>query len=173
MNIMKFFRSLLLIAIALAVVYISVLICIDNGDWAYALARAFGYEEKYASNIGLLAIAIQSLFFTSDWFYARISGLINRRLKKSNGINRQIYIGYKAGIEFLIALPKRTILFTFYLLLIILESIGMIEKAKDYAAVIIFIIAVDRVTKIWPEEKKRFKEFGNKVRKHIKNMESN
>ena len=66
------------------------------------------------------------------------------------------------------ALPKRTILFGFYLVLIVGESLGLVENAKDYTAVIVFIIAIDRVTKIWPEEKERLKAFSHKVAKRIK-----
>ena len=42
------------------------------------------------------------------------------------------------------------------------------RNAKDYTAVIVFIIAIDRVTKIWPEEKERLKAFSHKVAKRIK-----
>lgn len=68
------------------------------------------------------------------------------------------------------ALPKRTILFSFYLVLTILETLGVIDSAKDYAVVIVFIIAVDRVTKIWPEEKRRMVEFSQKIKKGIKSV---
>ncbi|MGT2884147.1 hypothetical protein ACVRZS_04230 [Streptococcus ferus] len=165
---MKMIKAFPLILVAVAVVYFSIYICIDNGAWAYIAARFFGFEEKYASNVEWIAIAIQSLFFTSDWFYARIRAFLNRRLQKSKGLNHQIYLGYKAGIECLMALPKRTILFGFYLVLIVGESLGLVENAKDYTAVIVFIIAIDRVTKIWPEEKERLKAFSHKVAKRIK-----
>ncbi|HFI0130395.1 TPA: hypothetical protein ACGOSD_000583 [Streptococcus suis] len=168
---LKYLRALPLIVVAGAVVYLSIWMWIDNGDWTYIIARVSGMTEKHANNLALIAIAIQSLFFTSDWFYKRIRAFLNRRLEKAKGLNRQIYLGYKAGIEFLMALPKRTILFTFYLLLVVAESVGLIEKAKDYAAVIIFIIAVDRVTKIWPEEKRRMIEFSQKIKKRIKSVE--
>ncbi|HFI0235649.1 TPA: hypothetical protein ACGOVC_001241 [Streptococcus suis] len=167
----KIFRALPLIVVAGAVVYLSIWMWVDNGDWTYIIARVSGMTEKHANNLSLIAIAIQSLFFTSDWFYSRIRAFLNRRLEKAKGLNRQIYLGYKAGIEFLMVLPKRTILFTFYLLLVVAESVGLIEKAKDYAAVIIFIIAVDRVTKIWPEEKRRMIEFSQKIKKRIKSVE--
>ncbi|MDY2959219.1 MAG: hypothetical protein SOR72_00270 [Hornefia sp.] len=170
-HIMRFIRSVLLVVIAVAVVYLSIYICISNSDWVYVFARLFGFKEKHANNISLLAIALQSLFFTSDWFYNHISAFIDRKLERANELNSQIYMGYKAGVEFLIALPKRTILFSFYLLLITMESVGLIDKAKDYAAVIIFIIAIDRVTKIWPEEKKRLREFGSRIKKHVKDIE--
>ncbi|HEL2737788.1 TPA: hypothetical protein UDO34_000562 [Streptococcus suis] len=164
----KYLRALPLIVVAGAVVYFSILIWIDNGDWTYIIARVFGMTEKHANNLSLIAIAIQSLFFTSDWFYNRIRAFINRRLEKARGLNRQIYLGYKAGIEFLMALPKRTILFSFYLVLTILENLGVIDSAKDYAVVIVFIIAVDRVTKIWPDEKRRMNEFSQKIKKRIR-----
>ncbi|HFU4458622.1 TPA: hypothetical protein ACGPAL_000163 [Streptococcus suis] len=167
----KIFRALPLIVVAGAVVYLSIWIWIDNGDWTYIIARVFGMTEKHANNLSLIAIAIQSLFFTSDWFYSRIRAFLNRRLERAKGLNRQIYLGYKAGIEFLMALPKRTILFSFYLLLTILENLGVIDSAKDYAVIVIFIIAVDRVTKIWPEEKRRMMEFGQKIKKRIKSVE--
>lgn len=170
-NIEKIFRALPLIVVAGAVVYLSIWIWIDNGDWTYIIARVFGMTEKHANNLSLIAIAIQSLFFTSDWFYSRIRAFLNRRLERAKGLNRQIYLGYKAGIEFLMALPKRTILFSFYLLLTILENLGVIDSAKDYAVIVIFIIAVDRVTKIWPEEKRRMMEFGQKIKKRIKSVE--
>lgn len=163
----RLFRALPLILVAGAVVYLSIWMWIDNGDWTYIIARVSGMTEKHANNLALIAIAIQSLFFTSDWFYSRIRTFINRRLEKSRGLNRQIYLGYKVGIEFLMALPKRTILFSFYLILTILENLGVIDSAKDYAVVIVFIIAVDRVTKIWPEEKRRMIEFSQKIRKRI------
>ncbi|HEL1624558.1 TPA: hypothetical protein TXL55_000354 [Streptococcus suis] len=167
----KIFRALPLIVVAGAVVYLSIWIWIDNGDWTYIIARVSGMTEKHANNLSLIAIAIQSLFFTSDWFYSRIRAFLNRRLERAKGLNRQIYLGYKAGIEFLVALPKRTILFSFYLLLTILENLGVIDSAKDYAVIVIFIIAVDRVTKIWPEEKRRMMEFGQKIKKRIKSVE--
>lgn len=47
----------------------------------------------------------------------------------------------------------------------------MINSAKDYAVVVIFIIAVDRVTKIWPEEKRRMVEFSQKIKRRIKSVE--
>ncbi|WFB92167.1 hypothetical protein NWE22_01200 [Streptococcus parasuis] len=168
---LKYIRALPLVIVAGAVVYFSIIICLDNGDWTYIFARVFGMDAEHANNLAYIAIAIQSLFFTSDWFYKRIRTFLNRRLENAKGLNRQIYLGYKAGIEFLMALPKRTILFTFYLLLVVAESVGLIEKAKDYAAVIIFIIAVDRVTKIWPEEKRRMIEFSQKIKKRIKSVE--
>lgn len=169
---LKWIKAVPLLLIAVVVVWFSIYSCLDNGDWVYSVARSAGFEEKYASNIGLMAIALQSLFFTSDWFYSRIKNVLNRRLKKAKGLNRQIYLGYKAGVECLMALPKRSILFSFYLLLVILESVGLIEKVKDYAVVIVFIIAIDRVTKIWPEEYRRFKEFTQKARKRISQLES-
>ncbi|WP_105113888.1 hypothetical protein [Streptococcus suis] len=167
----KIFRALPLIVVAGAVVYLSIWMWVDNGDWTYIIARVSGMTEKHANNLSLIAIAIQSLFFTSDWFYSRIRAFLNRRLERTKGLNRQIYLGYKAGIEFLMALPKRTILFSFYLLLTILENLGVIDSAKDYAVIVIFIIAVDRVTKIWPEEKRRMMEFGQKIKKRIKSVE--
>ncbi|HFI0633606.1 TPA: hypothetical protein ACGO2G_000057 [Streptococcus suis] len=166
----KIFRALPLIVVAGAVVYLSIWIWIDNGDWTYIIARVSGMSFEHANNLSLIAIAIQSLFFTSDWFYSRIRAFLNRRLERAKGLNRQIYLGYKAGIEFLMALPKRTILFSFYLLLTILENLGVIDSAKDYAVIVIFIIAVDRVTKIWPEEKRRMMEFGQKIKKRIKSV---
>lgn len=169
-NIEKIFRALPLIVVAGAVVYLSIWIWIDNGDWTYIIARVSGMSVEHANNLSLIAIAIQSLFFTSDWFYSRIRAFLNRRLERAKGLNRQIYLGYKAGIEFLMALPKRTILFSFYLLLTILENLGVIDSAKDYAVIVIFIIAVDRVTKIWPEEKRRMIEFGQKIKKRIKSV---
>ncbi|MGU7925573.1 hypothetical protein ACS6ZD_03060 [Streptococcus suis] len=167
---LKYIRALPLVIVAGAVVYFTIFICIDNGDWTYVVTRALGLKEEHANNVSLIVIGAQSLFLTSDWFYKRIRAFLNRRLEKAKGLNWQIYLGYKAGIEFLMALPKRTILFTFYLLLVVAESVGLIEKAKDYAAVIIFIIAVDRVTKIWPEEKRRMMEFGQKIKKRIKSV---
>ena len=167
---MKIIKALPLILIAGAFIFLSIYICLDNGAWAYLVARLMGLEEKYASNMEWLAIAAQSLFLTSDWFYGRIRAFLNRRLEKSSGLNHQIYLGYKVGIECLMALPKRTILFAFYLLLIIAESLGLIASAKDYTTVIVFIIAVDRVTKIWPEEKGRFKEFSQKIRRRFKSV---
>lgn len=169
-NIEKIFRALPLIVVAGAVVYFSIWMWVDNGDWTYIIARVSGMTEKHANNLALIAIAIQSLFFTSDWFYSRIRSFLNRRLERARGLNRQIYLGYKAGVEFLMALPKRTILFSFYLLLTILENLGVIDSAKDYAVVIVFIIAVDRVTKIWPEEKRRMIEFSQKIKKGIKSV---
>ena len=167
----KYLRAFPLIVVAGAVVYLSIIICLDNGDWTYIVARVFGMSVEHANNLAYIAIAMQSLFFTSDWFYSRIRSFLNRRLEKAKGLNRQLYLGYKVGIEFLMALPKRTILFSFYLLLTILENLGVIASAKDYGVVVIFIIAVDRVTKIWPEEKRRMAAFSQKIKKRIKSVE--
>ena len=167
---LKYIRALPLVIVAGAVVYFSIIICLDNGDWTYIFARVFGMDAEHANNLAYIAIAIQSLFFTSDWFYKRIRTFLNRRLEKARGLNRHIYLVYKAGIEFLMALPKRTILFSFYLVLTILETLGVIDSAKDYAVVIVFIIAVDRVAKIWPEEKRRMVEFSQKIKKGIKSV---
>ncbi|MFI3086059.1 hypothetical protein [Streptococcus sp. 2022WUSS037] len=167
---LKYIRALPLVIVAGAVVYFTIFICIDNGDWTYVVTRALGLKEEHANNVSLIVIGAQSLFLTSDWFYSRIRAFLNRRLERAKGLNRQIYLGYKAGIEFLMALPKRTILFSFYLLLTILENLGVIASAKDYGVVVIFIIAVDRVTKIWPEEKRRMMEFGQKIKKRIKSV---
>ncbi|MGT2682010.1 hypothetical protein [Streptococcus porci] len=172
MQFLKIIKALPLILIAGAFIYLSIYICLDNGAWAYLAARLMGFDEKYANNMEWLTIAIQSLFFTSDWFYGRIRSFLNRRLKKSSSLNHQIYLGYKVAIECLMALPKRTILFAFYLLLIIAENLGLITSAKDYTAVIVFIIAVDRVSKIWPEEKRRFKEFSQKIRRRFDSVKS-
>ncbi len=65
------------------------------------------------------------------------------------------------------ALPKRSILFSFYLFFIVLELMGLIDKAKDYSVVAIFIVSVDRITKIWPQEFIRLREFGRKIKKDL------
>ncbi|WP_154475605.1 hypothetical protein [Suipraeoptans intestinalis] len=170
MKIIRILKALPLLVVAAAVIYVSVYICIDNGGWAYIAARLAGLEKKYAGNVELIVIAAQSIFFTSDWFYRRIGMFLDRRIEKSKGLNHQIYLGYKTGIACLIALPKRTILFGIYLLLIVLESIGVIDQAKDYAVVVVFIIAIDRVAKIWPEERERLKEFLSKAGGYIKKI---
>ena len=107
MSMFKYLPVVPLILVAGAVVYFSIIICLDNGDWTYIFARVFGMDAEHANNLAYIAIAIQSLFFTSDWFYKRIRTFLNRRLENAKGLNRQIYLGYKAGIEFLLALPKR------------------------------------------------------------------
>lgn len=165
---MKFVRIISLLTIGLLVMWFFLITFIDNGSWAFELAIWLGFKEIYALNVALMAIALQALFFTSDWFYEKINQLINWRLKKVSDWGKHIYLGLKLGVEFLMALPKRTILFSVYLLLVVMESVGLISKVKDYAVVIIFIIAVDRVTKIWKEERKRLKEFGKKIKKGLK-----
>ncbi|MFN8649393.1 hypothetical protein [Streptococcus sp.] len=68
MQFLKIVKALPLILIAGAVILLTVYICLDNGAWAYLAARLLGLEEKYASNMEWLVIAVQSLIFTSDWF---------------------------------------------------------------------------------------------------------
>lgn len=167
---LKLLRAIPLILGASAVIYFITLVCIDNGDWTYVVSRALGLKEEHANNFSLIVLAAQSLFFTSNWFYNHIKHFIDRHLERAKGINRQIYLGYRTGIEGLVALPKRTILFTLYLILIISENIGIIEKAKNYSVGIVFIIAIDRVAKIWPEEKQRLYTFTSKMYNHIRNI---
>ena len=46
MQILKIIKALPLILIAGAIIYLSVYICLDNGAWAYLVARLLGLEEK-------------------------------------------------------------------------------------------------------------------------------
>lgn len=141
---------------------------IDNiGGWIMYYAQQKGFEEIPAENIGLMATAALAFFFTSDAMYLRIRKLINGILHRSKGLCYAILLGLKAAVEILVALPKRTILFSTYLIFVLLELMGIIEKAKEYGVVSIFIMAVDRVTKIWPEEKERLFAFAQKLRKRI------
>lgn len=58
-------------------------------------------DSEHANNLAYIAIAIQSLFFTSDWFYKRIRTFLNRRLENAKGLNRQIYLGLSSYWPFL------------------------------------------------------------------------
>lgn len=60
---LKYIRALPLVIVAGAVVYFSIIICLDNGDWTYIFARVSGMDAEHANNLAYIAIAIQSLFF--------------------------------------------------------------------------------------------------------------
>lgn len=164
---MKWLRMMSLLMIGLFVIWFFLVTFIDNAGWAFDIGLWLGLKPEYALNLGVMVIALQALFFTSDWFYEKVDQFINWRLKKVAGWRKHIYLGFKLGVECLMALPKRTILFVIYLMLVVMESIGLISKVKDYAVMIVFIIAVDRVTKIWKEEKHRFKEFSQKIKQGL------
>ncbi len=158
----------LVIFVAFVFVYFITDLFIGNSDVAYVIARVLGVNEKFADNISLLVFAVQSLIITSDWCYREIAKFIEKRLERASKYTQPFYLGSKIGVDFIAALPKRTILFGFYLILIILELIGVIVSAKDYSAVAIFVIAVDRVGKMWPDEKKKLYAFFGSLKRRIK-----
>lgn len=114
-----------------------------------------------------MATAGMAFRLTSDTMYLCICKAINGILHRSKGLLYAILLGVKVAVEILVSLPKRTILFSTYLIFVLLERMGIIEKAKEYGAVAIFIMAVDRVTKIWPVERERLLVFAQKLRKRI------
>ena len=48
---LKYIRALPLVIVAGAVVYFSIIICLDNGDWTYIFARVFGMDAEHANNL--------------------------------------------------------------------------------------------------------------------------
>lgn len=167
MKSLRWLSSALVIFIALVFVYFIADFFIGNSDVAYVIARVLGVNEKFADNISLLVFAVQSLIITSDWCYREIAKFIEKRLNRASKYMQPFYRGTKIGVDFIAALPKRTILFVFYLILIILEQIGIIVSAKDYSAIAIFVIAVDRVGKMWPEEKQKLYAFFGSLKRRI------
>lgn len=167
MKTLRWLSSVLVIFIAFVVVYFIVYFFIGNSDVAYVIARVLGVNEKFAENISLLVFAVQSLIITSDWCYREIAKFLEKRLTKASKYMTSFYLGSKIGVDFIAALPKRSILFTFYLMLIILELTGIIASAKDYSAIAIFVIAVDRVFKIWPDEKGKLSAFFDSLKRRI------
>lgn len=144
------------------------MIFVDTSDWAYLIARLLGVQEKYADNIGNMVLALLALGVTSDWLYQKLQGWLDRRFTQTKReIGRQFFSGLRLGLGLLMALPKRTLLFSFYLLLTVLELSGLIQSAKDYAVIIIFTIAIDRVTKIWPSERERLRSFIKQTRTQL------
>ncbi len=157
----------LVIFIAFLFVYFIIYFFIDNSDVAYVLARVLGVDEKFAQNISLFVFAVQSLIITSDWCYSKMSKFLARRIERASKYAQPLYLGSKIGVDFISALPKRTILFTFYLVIIVLELTGIIVSAKDYSAVAIFVIAIDRVSKIWSDEKEKLFGFFYTLKKRL------
>ncbi len=97
---LKYIRALPLVIVAGAVVYFSIIICLDNGDWTYIFARVFGMDAENANNLAYIAIAIQSLFFTSDWFYKQICTFLNRRLENARVSIGKFIWDIRLGFEF-------------------------------------------------------------------------
>ncbi|MGF0039864.1 hypothetical protein ACQRBF_03680 [Peptoniphilaceae bacterium SGI.131] len=167
---MKPFRllsSIFVIFVAFIFVYFIAYFFIDNSDLVYVIARVSGVNEKFADNISLLVLTVQSLIITSDWCYGKISKFLEKRVNKASKYTQSFYVGLKIGVDLISALPKRTILFVFYLILIVLELTGIIVSAKDYSTVAIFIIAIDRVGKIWPNEKEKLFKFFDSLKSRL------
>ena len=62
-----------------------------------------------------------------------------------------------------VAIPKRTILFSAYLVYSILDKLGYVDLGVDLLFVGVFIIGIDRVAKSWKDEKKKLFALGKKA----------
>lgn len=94
-----------------------------NGDMIFEITRSLGMSEKYANNVAMIIIAIQAFFLTSDWLYGRI--LSWQGAGRRQGV---FYLGLRLGMEALLAFPKRTSLFVFYLFLIVGKGVGLVSS---------------------------------------------
>lgn len=84
---MKPFRllsSIFVIFVAFIFVYFIAYFFIDNSDLVYVIARVSGVNEKFAENISLLVLTVQSLIITSDWCYGKISKFLEKRVNKAS-----------------------------------------------------------------------------------------
>ncbi|EHJ52710.1 hypothetical protein [Streptococcus macacae] len=128
-------------------------------------ALALGLSKKGTENLGMIVIAILALVYTSEGFYHALSKTIERQLKKAKGWWAAGLKAQQILLNFLMALPLRTILFLVYLLFIILEQLELIDKAKDYVTIAVFVVGVDRVGKTIPGEKEKFQTYWGNFRR--------
>lgn len=167
---MKIIKIILFCITCFLILWLFVSLALYMGELAYQSAIDEGFADDKAVNIALMATATMALILTSDTLYKLFRSLINALLSHAKGVFYSMLLGAKAAMEIYMALPKRTILFVIYLLLIILELLGLIQTAKDYAVSAVYIIAVDRVLKIWAIEKERLIEYCGKIRKRLRQL---
>lgn len=134
-------------------------------------ALALGLSKKGTDNLGMMFIAVLTLLYTSEGFYHILNSGIEKRLKKAKGWWASSLEAQQILLNFLNALPLRTILFIIYLLFIILEQLELIDKAKDYVTMAVFVVGVDRVGKTIPGEREKFRIYWGKFR-HLLGLET-
>ncbi len=166
-RVMKIYKVLGLLVMSAVFLAAASYLLLHAGGWAAGCALDRGFSEEHAVNIGLMTTASFAFIITSDLVYGKIRNFLAARLRKEKSFGYSFYVSAKMAVEILMALPKRSILFSFYLFFIVLELMGLIDKAKDYSVVAIFIVSVDRITKIWPQEFIRLREFGRKIKKDL------
>lgn len=132
------------------------------------LASRYGLADENALNLGMMLTATIALIITSNAFYRLVLDKMNVYLDTNKSLSkRNILNALVIGLEFVMAIPKRSLLFGIYLGLVVLEQLGAIDKANDYILVAVFVIGVDRVGKILPQEIKQMKEFINKAMERL------
>lgn len=167
MTVKKLLRTLVVFLIAVVLVMGVLYLALFNGDMIFDITRSLGMSEEYANNVAMIIIAIQALFLTSDWLYGRILSWLEAGRRQ--GV---FYRGLRMGMEALLAFPKRTSLFVFYLFLIVGKRVGLVsQSAADYEMLAVFVIAIDRVTKIWPTEREDFQRFWHGIKAYLSEMD--
>lgn len=164
----RFVKYLWIIPVSLLVLLVIVWLFLRLPGIVYTLLNLCGINSVSSETLSLLVTASLGLLFTSDNFYGLITKLLGFLIRHNhNEWLDTLYHGCEISIEVIMALPKRTILFLIYLFLIVGEFLGLVHSAKNSGMIIIYVIAVDRVGKIWPSEYQRMKIHLKKALHHL------
>ena len=79
------------------------------------------------------------------------------------GISRSLIVALISFNDFIISVPKRTIIFFFYLFLTVADEMGYMVGETNFMFVGMLLIGLDRVISNWNKEKKMLYAYGKKV----------
>lgn len=104
------------------------------------------------------------MLVTSNKIYGKCHGIYCKMYKKANrGISRSLIVALISFNDFIISIPKRTIIFFFYLFLTVADEMGYMVGETNFMFVGMLLIGLDRVITNWNKEKKMLYAYGKKV----------
>ena len=124
----------------------------------------FTVSEPNYSMIASLIVATIFFIISSDKVYVSLHQRYIQWMENTNAsIVKALLVALISANDVLVAIPKRTVLFGFYLLYSILDKLGCVNLNVDAVFVGVFIIGIDRIAKSWKDEKKKLFALGRKA----------
>lgn len=126
------------------------------------IANCFGIQNK---NVAIIGSVILLMIISSDKVYGKLHLFYCKIYKKfPNFFVKMLAVTLISFNDFIIAIPKRTLIFTGYLILTIAAELGYtIESEINFMLIGVLLIGIDRVFSNFNKENKKMLAWGEKA----------
>lgn len=128
------------------------------------IVNFFEKDFVQGENIATIISVLLIMLVTSNKIYGKCHGIYCKIYKKANrGISRSLIVALISFNDFIISIPKRTIVFFFYLFLTVADEMGYMVGETNFMFVGMLLIGIDRVISNWNKEKQMLYAYGKKA----------